>query len=119
MTNELKPCMKCGSDNVTTITMVYFVEGFERYYATCYDCGCTVGLMDEGDGRAGAYFDTEAEAIAAWNTRTERTCEVISSYYYDNYDQYEFEFSCGHSVNMYDKEPPAFCPSCGRKVVTA
>lgn len=46
----------------------------------------------------------------------ERTCKVVSSYYYDDYDQYEFEFSCGHSVNMYDKEPPNYCPNCGRRV---
>ena len=44
------------------------------------------------------------------------TCEVVGSYYYDDYDQYEFEFSCGHSVNMYDKEPPNYCPNCGKAV---
>lgn len=45
-----------------------------------------------------------------------RECEIKGSYYYDEYDQYEFEFSCGHSVDMYDKEPPNFCPLCGAKV---
>lgn len=65
----------------------------------------------------GWLYKTEAEAIAAWNTRATLTCEVVGSYYYDDYDQYEFEFSCGHSVNMYDKEPPNYCPNCGAKVI--
>lgn len=61
---------------------------------------------------------TPDEAIARIAELGNGTCEVIGSYYYDDYDQYELEFSCGHSVNMYDKEPPNYCPSCGRKIVT-
>ena len=61
------------------------------------------------------WFPTPEQAIAA--TLGNGTCEVIGSYYYDDYDQYEFEFSCGHSVNMYDKEPPNYCPNCGANVI--
>ena len=60
------------------------------------------------------YDLTPEQAVAA--TLGAGECEVVGSYYYDDYDQYEFEFSCGHSVNMYDKEPPNYCPSCGKAV---
>lgn len=59
-------------------------------------------------------LDEFVQAIVA--TLNSGECEIEGSYYYDDYDQYEFEFSCGHSVNMYDKEPPNYCPICGRKV---
>ena len=44
------------------------------------------------------------------------TCEVISHYYYDDYDIHEFEFSCGHSYTNHDDMPYPFCPMCGAKV---
>ena len=43
-------------------------------------------------------------------------CEVISHYYYDDYDLHEFELSCGHSYTMHDDMPYPFCPICGKKV---
>ena len=35
-------------------------------------------------------------------------CEVISHYYYDDYDIHEFEFSCGHSYTIHDDIPYPF-----------
>lgn len=43
-------------------------------------------------------------------------CEVISHYYYDDYDIHEFEFSCGHSYTIHDDMPYPHCPMCGAKV---
>ena len=62
--------------------------------------------------------ERKADFIEFDGERYERVkeCGIKRSYYYDEYDQYEFEFSCGHSVDMYDKEPPNFCPLCGAKV---
>lgn len=57
-TTELLPCPFCGSKNVETSYKDTFSGDFRRgvYCADC--CG---GIYP--------YYDTEAEAIAAWNTR--------------------------------------------------
>ena len=57
---------------------------------------------------------TPEQAIAA--TLGGGECEVISHYYYDDYDLHEFELSCGHSYTMSDGEPYPYCPTCGAKV---
>ena len=83
--SELKPCPFCGGENVETSYKDTFSGDFRRgvYCADC--CG---GIYP--------YYNTEAEAIAAWNTRhqcgltdedysilldelgvSERTCEYI------------------------------------------
>ena len=55
LTNELKPCPFCGSDEL------FIDEGEYRndYSINCTDCGCRIG-----------YFDTYAQAASAWNRRT-------------------------------------------------
>lgn len=83
-----------------------------HWYADGVDAEFTEQI--KGCTRLTASGLTPEQAIAA--TLGSETCEVVGSYYYDDYDQYEFEFSCGHSVNMYDKEPPNYCPSCGKAV---
>lgn len=62
---ELKPCPFCGGENVETSYKDTFSGDFRRgvYCADC--CG---GIYP--------YYDTEAEAISAWNTRYERTCRL-------------------------------------------
>ena len=61
---------------------------------------------------------TEAEAIAAWNTRSAGTCENANLYGYSR----RFECSaCGYSVIAHNCEErideiPNYCPNCGRKV---
>jgi rRNA maturation endonuclease Nob1 len=75
---------------------------------------------NEYDGKLNVYVRnndmllTPDQAIAA--TLGSGTCEVVSSYYYDDYDQYEFEFSCGHSITTYEKDPFNFCPICGARI---
>ena len=99
----LLPCPFCGGEAYDHAGILIGGKK-ESVHIICEACGAKV------------YGITEAKAIEAWNTRAERTCELVGSYYYDEYDQYEFEFSCGHSVNSYDKELPNYCPNCGKEV---
>ena len=46
------------------------------------------------------------------------TCQVkgsiIDTY---EYNRWEYELSCGHTIIWEDSEPPNYCPNCGAKVV--
>ena len=116
---ELLPCPFCGCANIDEY------EGDYGNGVYCMNCGAMMGEPIHMEYRVTERVSME-QAVEAWNTRTpeqaiaatlgSETCEVVGSYYYDDYDQYEFEFSCGHSVNMYDKEPPNYCPNCGKVV---
>lgn len=66
----------------------------------------------------GDYYDTEAKAIEAWNTRAERTCHLEWSVFGSEPDTWE-GWNCSVCGEMGDElsEIPNFCPSCGAKVV--
>ena len=68
MTDNLKPCPFCGGEAKTRLD--------DRWWVHCGNCTCEIGF--EGMDENGYYgrFDTEADAIVAWNTRAERTCHV-------------------------------------------
>jgi len=46
------------------------------------------------------------------------TCHVESSIIdtYE-YNRWEYELSCGHTIIWEDSEPPNYCPNCGRRCV--
>lgn len=60
---SLKPCPFCGGEAVATYDSEYNPKGV--YWVSCGRCGA----MPRG------VFNTEVEAIEAWNTRAERTCK--------------------------------------------
>lgn len=61
--SELKPCPFCGG-KAKTMAMEQ-----HRWWVFCSECMCDLGF--EGMDESGCYghFDTEAEAVEAWNTR--------------------------------------------------
>lgn len=122
---ELKPCPFCGGEDLEIDhAPTYDVRHPDVYEVHCVECG----------GRGGEGW-TEAEAIAAWNTRaemgyedtlilldelglSERTCHIVPAMrkytLSDGTEAYEDGCSeCGEYVSESDN----YCPGCGAKVV--
>lgn len=66
MSTDLLPCPFCGG-KAHTIQQIDGISGVVKYSVYCNSkCGVVA-----------FYCDTESEAIAAWNTRAERTCKAV------------------------------------------
>lgn len=107
MNKTLKLCPFCNGEAFINI------EGRDKHWVECRECG------SESD-----CYETEAEAIAAWNARTERTCEWILEHSGTLYDKWRCS-KCGYlyvssrcDAGATDFDPN-YCPNCGRKVKKA
>ena len=97
---ELLPCPFCASDDVRIAVTMH--ESW--YYGECESCG---GRTD--------YYDSQDEAIAAWNTRAERTCENPCSV---GFECSECGVTCGgYPLKDATRFSWSYCPNCGAKVV--
>ena len=130
--SELLPCPFCGGE-AETLTAESMHGGY-LYGIMCNDC------RSRGD-----VYNTEAEAIAAWNTRVdyhgyeqaaieawesikawnsraERTCEWELEHSGTLYDKWRCS-KCGYLFveprcdQGYTDLEPNYCPNCGCKVV--
>lgn len=91
----LEPCPFCGGE--AEMLTAESMHGGYLFGIMCNDC------RSRGD-----VFDTEAEAIQAWNTRAERTCK--------NMWGVGFLCSrCGTAVSGLNTIN--YCPNCGAKVI--
>ena len=95
MSEKLKPCPFCGGE-----AKVYEIDGV--FYAGCFCCK-TVPVIAQT-----CPMTEREEAIAAWNTRAERTCKMKQ-------DGAVFGCSACHVLVLSGK--PRYCPNCGAKVV--
>lgn len=108
--SELLPCPFCGGE--AEVLTAESMHGGYLFGIMCNDC------RSRGD-----VYDNEAEAIATWNTRAERTCKVAACYdtaYVDSCGsnaEWYFAFTCGDELYWDEPEPPNYCPNCGAKVV--
>ena len=66
--SDLKPCPFCGGE--AEMLTAESMNGGYLFGIMCNDC-CSRGDV----------YDTEAEAIAAWNSRAERTCKRCDRYH--------------------------------------
>ena len=95
MSEEMKPCPFCQDGG-----KLFINGGVGCRWVECSSCGC--------DGPA---YETEAEAIEAWNTRAERTCR------YESTDRCTWVCtSCGREVETLHLGYN-YCPNCGAKVI--
>lgn len=106
--SELKPCPFCGGE--AEMLTAESMHGGNLYGVMCDYCA----------GRADVY-DTEAEAIAAWNSRAERTCRIEGRY------GNQYCTCCGEMVGTWDSTSELYidgnmvelwnyCPNCGARV---
>ena len=106
-TTELLPCPFCGGK----AWIVHFTQ--EACYVLCENIDCMAKQK---------VYGTKDEAIAAWNSRAERTCRIVESEPDDEAWVYRHEFSCEcgqRNLFTTDRMPPNYCPNCGAKVVDA
>ena len=88
------------------------------YSVVCYNCDLFFGY----DGDYGGEYDTEAEAIEAWNRRfvtdtnvgsKERTAKVTDTWIVAGYDELNAWCPvCEHRITR----GCSFCPTCGVKL---
>ena len=108
--SELLPCPFCGGEAQMGINKESTVR---EYFVGCMNCH--IRLYKIGYKR----FYTEAEAIAAWNSREERTCHIVkNSRKYVLSDGREL-FDDGCSIcNGYVGDGDNYCSNCGARVVS-
>ena len=99
--SELLPCPFCGSEAHTIEPARY-----GKSWGVRCECGAFLG-----------FEYTEAEAIATWNSRAERTCRMKPVYASNALECSE----CSSYVATWDAECDVcsinYCPNCGAKVV--
>ena len=119
MSEVLLPCPFCGGE---AELLDEFDEYREKWGGEFDDSGLALGTsykavccpaIKGGCGAIGGWQPTEAEAVAAWNTRSAGTCHSI-----DPVDSGEFFIcsNCNFGAGRIEFIPN-YCPSCGYKVV--
>ena len=102
----LEPCPFCGGEAECHAWWSATISG--KYATFCTECGSGTD-----------YYNTEAEAIEAWNTRAERTCHCTT-------DDSAWCFACSECGKTFPRSDLHFthnhgeinyCPNCGRRVI--
>ncbi len=115
---EMLPCPFCDKD-VAEISNCQELEGcrhFEKCPAT-EPYVCVVCNMHEGGcGASSGYYDSAANAIGAWNGRSDAV-PVVRGEWIEHEDEMECP-QCGYFWNYCDNDTERFnyCPNCGAKM---
>ena len=124
--DKLKPCPFCGNEPT-----LYQDEMTGHWAVRCVKDTHRPTLLNSHGATAWCYSCTDpAEAIAAWNTRAERTCHIVrvdadpdrvlESIMPKGYSVFFERCSeCGETIPSIKEstERANYCPSCGAKVV--
>ena len=106
-TTELLPCPFCGGKAHIAENVGY--RGDMSYTVNCnavYDCIAS---------DSGFWYSSREAAVEAWNTRHVEMCENMRDKF-----GYKRLFVCSECGVTFDPDCEInYCPSCGRKVVTA
>lgn len=102
--SELLPCPFCGGEA-------------EMLTAESMNGGYLFGIMCNDCRSRGDVYDTEAEAIAAWNSRAERTCECIAEYAKSPIDGKTIVLHRCSSCHELMRPHMNYCPNCGRRCI--
>lgn len=106
MSDELKPCPFCGGEAECIDDTGVLVNGRRTWVVWCPDEECPVVLSTP-------LCETQEEAAAAWNTRSERTCEKVPGKMH--YGERRPKCSnCGYGLG---DDRWRYRPSCGARVV--
>src|SRR5574344_2291812 len=97
--SELRECPFCGGE-----AEVHPSSDYSTHFT-----GATFFVWCDKCETRGDYYDTEAKAIEAWNTRAERTCFNVE---YDCFECSECDF---HDAYV-DAETYNYCPNCGARI---
>ena len=110
-TTEPLPCPFCGGEAVLHQTYDMDTGAVDGWFAWCDNDTCECKPETE-------QFFTEAEAIAAWNTRAERTCRQEERGWGTEGDHARVWLTCGHDCMVPTvQDLPNYCPNCGARVV--
>ena len=113
MTNGIQPETNGIPPNGTVLPCPFCGGEAEMLTAESMNGGYLFGIMCNDCRSRGDVYDTEAEAIAAWNSRAERTCNLIED---------RGLLHCSNCGGVAEKQSWAYwtyCPNCGAKVVSA
>lgn len=124
MTSELLPCPFCGGEAaLLSNNGAYWVQCVHNIEKGGIMSGCLNGtaIYERHSDIPDLDYDPREKAIAAWNTRVERTCRVDVRERRIMH-QYWNECVCSEcDQNFWMNEAffpmPLYCPNCGRKVV--
>ena len=102
---QLKPCPFCGAE-------VSVLATHDKFWGVSYSYHHEPNRCPAAFLHYASYAD-KAEAIEAWNTRTERTCHVEA---HDCGDGIKASYCSACGGFMYEDD--RYCPNCGAKVVS-
>ena len=107
MMTELLPCPFCGGEAETHATYDIETDAVDGWFAWCNNDGC------ECNPETREYI-TEAEAIAAWNTRYHSTFEETVIKAWQEIKEYQ-ERTCRAELN--EERNAVICSACGSPMV--
>lgn len=107
---ELLCCPFCGGEADVMLTQGRYGQSYSIHHESHGNCAAKyVNTVN---------FRTEAEAIEAWNTRHERTCELRKASWDDG--MCTWGVICSECGDRHEHESGVcwkYCPSCGAKVI--